>query len=200
MNTKGFDTREAIVNSGRREILSKGFEKASLRTICKNARVTTGAFYSCFSRKEELFSALVEPMLKEYYKMYSRVVQRALADVRNNERNEAEVIEFICAHRDDFRLLFECSNGTKYENFREELLGGLFMNSYQECFDRYAGYAVNPDVVRVFVRLKFAQYMELIYGGYDLKDIRKLIRQYAAFTEAGFIKLIEELKKERSDV
>ncbi len=71
------------------------------------------------------------------------------------------------------------------------------MSSYQLCFDRYAGFEVSPKVVRIFVHMKFAQYMELIYGGYEMEDIRKLIRQYAAFTEAGFTRLIEELKKRR---
>ncbi len=195
MNTKDFDAREAILSSGRQEFLTNGFDKASLRTICKKAQVTTGAFYSYFSRKEELFSAIVDPMLKDYYRMYSGVLQNALTDIRSSERNEAEAIEFILAHRDEFRLLFDCSAGTKYEGFREELINRLFMSSYQVCFDRYAGFEVNPKVVRIFVHMKFAQYMELIYGGYDMADIRKLIRQYAAFTEAGFARLIEELKK-----
>ncbi len=198
MNTKDFDTREAILNSGRQEFLIYGFDKASLRTICKNAHVTTGAFYSCFSRKEELFSAIVEPMLKEYYLMYEGVIQSALADMRNCEQNEMKVIDFILDHRDEFRLLFDCSDGTKYEGFRDNLINHLFMNSYQECFDRYTGFKVNPKVVRIFVHMKFAQYMELIYGGYDMMEIRKLIRQYAAFTEAGFARLIEELKMKKS--
>ncbi len=199
LNTKDFDTREAVLNSGRQEFLINGFDKASLRTICKNAQVTTGAFYSYFSRKEELFSAIVDPMLKEYFPMYDGVIQSALADIRNCEQNEVEVIEFILAHRDEFRLLFDCSAGTKYEGFREELMNNLFMSSYQKCFDRYAGFNVSPKVIKIFVHMKFAQYMELIYGGYDMTDIRKLIRQYAAFTEAGFTRLIEELKKRRFD-
>ncbi len=197
MNTKDFDTREAVLNSGRQEFLANGFDKASLRTICKSAQVTTGAFYSYFSRKEELFSAIVEPMLQEYYPMYDGVIRSAMADIHNCERNEAEVIEFILAHRDEFRLLFDCSAGTKYEGFREELMNNLFMSSYQLCFDRYAGFEVSPKVVRIFVHMKFAQYMELIYGEYDIEDIRKLIRQYAAFTEAGFARLIEELKTKK---
>ncbi len=198
MNTKDFDTRKALLSSGRQEFLTNGFEKASLRTICKNAQVTTGAFYSCFSRKEELFSAIVEPMLKEYYLMYEGVIQSAMADIRSCEQNEMKAIDFILDHRDEFRLLFDCSAGTKYEGFRDDLMNNLFMSSYQACFDRYTGFEVNPKVVKIFVHMKFAQYMELIYGSYDMTEIRKLIRQYAAFTEAGFARLIEELKIKKS--
>ncbi len=113
LNTKDFDTREAILSSGRQEFLTKGFDKASLRTICKNAQVTTGAFYSYFPRKEELFSAIIGPLLKDYYLMYEGVIQSALADMRNCEKNELRVIDFILDHREEFRLLFDCSAGTK---------------------------------------------------------------------------------------
>ncbi len=194
MNTKNFDTREALLKSGKEEFLACGFQGASLRAICRKAEVTTGAFYSYFDRKEDLFSAIVEPMLSSFHSMYNGVIRRALEDVKNNERNEVEAMEFICAHRDEFRLLFECSAGTAYAGFRKELLDRLFMDSYQMCFDRYAGCAVDPGAVRLFVQIKFAQYMEMIYGGYSMEDIRRLIRLYASFTEAGFLKLIEELK------
>ncbi len=194
MNTKDFDTRKALLNSGKAEFLSCGFEGASLRTICRNAGVTTGAFYAYFDKKEDLFSAIVSPMLNDFHKMYDNIILLALADVQNNERNEIQAIEFICAHRDEFLLLFDCSAGTRYETFRSEMLDNLFMNSYQECFDRYAGFHVDPAVVKLFVQIKFAQYMELIYGGYSMRDIRRLIRLYASFTEAGFLRLIEKLK------
>ncbi|MBR4692117.1 MAG: hypothetical protein IKP17_05115, partial [Oscillospiraceae bacterium] len=71
----------------------------------------------------------------------------------------------------------------------------VFAPSYQRCFERYAAGPVESAVVHLFVRIKFTQYMELIYGGYPMKDIKRLIRQYAAFTEAGFLRLIEELKR-----
>lgn len=40
------DIREALLKSGKEEFLAHGFEKASLRIICKKAGLTTGAFYA----------------------------------------------------------------------------------------------------------------------------------------------------------
>lgn len=191
MNVKDFDIRNALIRSGREEFLLKGFEKASLRLICKKANVTTGAFYSYFDKKEDLFDAIVAPMIKEFYLMYHEVVRSALTDVKNNEKNELKAIGFICEHLEEFRLLFDCSKGTRYEDFQKDMLQELFMSSYQTCFDRYAGCQVDPDVVWIFVRIKFAQYMEIIYGNYSMEEIRKLISLYAAFTETGFMRLIE---------
>lgn len=55
------NTRGKILETGKREFLSKGFLAASLRNNVKEAGVTTGAFYGYFSSKEALFAALVEP-------------------------------------------------------------------------------------------------------------------------------------------
>ncbi len=196
MNTKDFDTRAALIKSGKQEFLAHGYANASLRAICRNAGVTTGAFYTCFEKKEQLFSAIVDPMLSSFSRMYRHVVQRAMTDVRNNEENELEAIEFICRYKDEFRLLFECSAQTKYESFRDQLLNRVFKDSYQACFDCHAGKTVDPAVVRLFVQIKFTQYMELVYGGYSMEEIRRLIRIYAAFTEAGYTKIIEKTKEE----
>ncbi len=196
MPAKDYHIREKLLRSGKEEFLAHGFEQASLRTICKNAGLTTGAFYAVFSRKEDLFSALVDDMLREYYRMYGQVVRQALSNVKNNAGNELQAIEFICAHKDEFKLLFDCAAGTKYAGFREHLVEKIFMESYQECFDRYAGKKVSPSIVRIFVIMKFSQYMELIYGDYTMEQIRKLISQYAAFTEVGFLKLLELIKQE----
>lgn len=194
MNSKSFDIRAALLKSGKEQFLLHGFEGASLRTICREAGVTTGAFYAYFDKKDALFAAIVEPMLERFRVMYNGVIGRAMADVKNNCGNELEAIEFICAHRDEFRLLFDCSGGTRYSGFRERLLDGLFFPSYKACFDSLAGRPVDDGIVRLFVRIKFTQYMELVYGGYTMEEIRRLIRQYAAFTEAGYMRLIDEIK------
>ncbi len=193
---KDFDIRKSLIQSGREEFLAHGFEKASLRKICSGANVTTGAFYAYFRKKEDLFSAIVDPMIKNYYELYNTVVNIAMTDVNSNEETELSIIEFICRHRDEFRLLFECAGGTQYADYKEKLINILFMDTYQKCFDKYAGRPVDPSVVRVFLKMKFVQYMELVYGGYSMEEIRHLVRQYAGFTRAGFDSLIRSIIKE----
>ena len=48
-------TKERLLESARREFLEKGYMKASLRTICKNAGVTTGVLYFFFQDKADLY-------------------------------------------------------------------------------------------------------------------------------------------------
>ncbi|MBR4097117.1 MAG: TetR/AcrR family transcriptional regulator, partial [Oscillospiraceae bacterium] len=45
------ETREKLIESAKAEFMDKGYNKASLRTICANAGVTTGALYFFFEDK-----------------------------------------------------------------------------------------------------------------------------------------------------
>ena len=76
----------------------------------------------------------------------------------------------------------------------------MFYPGYQAVFDRYAGRdagnPVDPALVRLILRMKFEEYMELIYGGYSMEEIKRLIVQLTVFSEAGFRRLLEEIKKE----
>ena len=135
------DIRAALLESGKREFLEHGFEKASLRTICRNAGVTTGAFYSNFEKKEDLFCALVEDDLRLYNRVYDGLMGRLIDQKSTHLDSESLLMSFIVDHRDLFKLLFDCAKGTRYENFKEDLLA-KFNSSYQDFFD-----ACNPGAV-----------------------------------------------------
>ncbi|HHK2054324.1 TPA: TetR/AcrR family transcriptional regulator, partial [Streptococcus pyogenes] len=57
-------THKKIMDSGKANFLKDGYERANLRKICKDAGVTTGAFYRHFNDKEDLFISLVDPLAK----------------------------------------------------------------------------------------------------------------------------------------
>lgn len=59
------ETKERLLECARAEFLEKGYQGASLRSICKKAGVTTGALYFFFKDKEDLFDAIVEPTLEK---------------------------------------------------------------------------------------------------------------------------------------
>ena len=61
------ETRQHLLECAKREFLEKGYMKASLRNICKEAGVTTGALYFFFKDKEDLLAALVEEPLRQLY-------------------------------------------------------------------------------------------------------------------------------------
>lgn len=68
------ETREALLNAARAEFASKGFQKASLRKICADAGVTTGALYFFFENKEDVLREVIAPverMFTELVELFS---------------------------------------------------------------------------------------------------------------------------------
>ena len=184
-----FDTRAALLKSGKQEFLARGYSKASLRTICANANVTTGAFYANFAAKDDLFRAIVEDDLKLYGELYDGLINSVVSHLNTDDQGEAEVMGFIMDHRDLFRLLFDCSEGSSYEGFKESLLA-KFDSTYQQFFDSYTEKPIDPAITRTVVRMKFAQYCEMIYGDYDQEKVMEITRQLADCTRAGFEALL----------
>ena len=52
-------TKLKLIECAKKEFIEKGYMKASLRNICSEAGVTTGAMYFFFKDKEELFESVV---------------------------------------------------------------------------------------------------------------------------------------------
>ena len=198
MHTKAFDVKKALIKSGKKEFLAHGFDNASLRTICKNADVTTGAFYAHFARKEELFCAIVEPTVHAFFEMYDRVMQKELSDLATGEENELESIAFIRGHKEEFRLLFDGAAGTKYAGFKDYLIDELFAKTYQLFFDRYAGVKVDPTLVKIILAMKFTEYMELIYGRHKEEEVKELTKMLTTYTEGGFKAVIREMRQKNT--
>ena len=55
-----------IMDSAKEEFRTLGFERASLKSICQRAGVTTGALYKRYAGKEELFRAVVADTVADW--------------------------------------------------------------------------------------------------------------------------------------
>ena len=115
-----------ILDSARTEFLTSGFEKASLKTICEGAGVTTGALYKRYKGKEDLFCAVVEQTVEDLYEVAHARGDKDPAAMSDQElikawdMDGADMIwwfRFLYDRRDDFYLLLSCSQGTRYANF-----------------------------------------------------------------------------------
>ena len=60
---KDSETKERLLACAKKEFVEKGYAKASLRAICREAGVTTGALYFFFQDKDDLFCSLVSHVL-----------------------------------------------------------------------------------------------------------------------------------------
>lgn len=106
--------------------MEKGYAKASLRKICANAGVTTGALYFFFDDKQDLFRAIVEPplaalveMIEEHFAEDEEILSLPNA-YEHQEGDHDEIAEMLVRHLyrnyDAFLLLLTKSQGTGFED------------------------------------------------------------------------------------
>lgn len=137
-----------LLASAKKEFLEKGFEQASLKTICENARITTGAIYKRYRGKEDLFCAVVQDTLDA---IDAFVCQKTL--IHPDELTDQMLIkawdmggdammkwyEFLYKHRDGFLLLINRAAGTRYANFQHDWVDKMTTESnayYLEAYKR----------------------------------------------------------------
>lgn len=60
--SKSEDTKQLILDTAKKEFMEKGYNDASVRSIAKQAGLTTGAIFRYFPDKESLFAALVSQL------------------------------------------------------------------------------------------------------------------------------------------
>ena len=124
------DTHAQILDSGKKHFLKNGFEKASLRDICKDAGVTTGAFYRHFNDKNELFEAIVSPVANKIIDNFFKYEQISINGIRTKHNEKVaevhvdgtiETAMFLFDNKEIYALLINGYFGSSYENFLEKL-------------------------------------------------------------------------------
>lgn len=127
-----------ILENARKEFLAHGFEKASLKAICEDAGVTTGALYKRYKSKEALFHAVVEETvaaLYDFVEQRSSTPPSALSDdllMRAWEMGDGMLAwyRFLYRYHDGFVLLISCACGTRYANFQHDFVEKMTRKTY----------------------------------------------------------------------
>lgn len=122
-------THELILKSAMKNFSEVGFRNASIRNICKDAGVTNGAFYAHFDSKDDLFSSLVSEKLRVFndtYQEQSSIYVESTEDILHifemSYSSIETLIHYVYSESEVFKLILECSGGTSYENFVNNLI------------------------------------------------------------------------------
>lgn len=118
-----------ILENAKREFLANGFEKTSLKVICDQAGITTGALYKRYRGKEDLFRAVVEDTVNDLNAVARQRGEKDASLMSDQELIHAWYMDpedmmwwfrFLYKRRDGFVLLLKCSEGTAYSNFQHD--------------------------------------------------------------------------------
>ncbi|MBQ8175710.1 MAG: TetR/AcrR family transcriptional regulator [Oscillospiraceae bacterium] len=125
------ETREKLIESAKAEFMEKGYNKASLRSICANAGVTTGALYFFFEDKADLYRAIVgKPVdelfaiMQEHFDEDDEVIASPDYEAEDDDHSEVAqlLIHHIYSNYDAAILLLTKSQGSEYENIVDRIV------------------------------------------------------------------------------
>ena len=133
-------THEKILNSGKQLFLKNGYERTNLRELCKEAGVTTGAFYRHFADKSAIFTELVDEAAGELLSKFDIAEDECFDYLDKGNTDEVwkisseaviEFIEYTYMHFDAFKLILCCSDGTKYSDYIDRLVERDLKSTYR---------------------------------------------------------------------
>ena len=129
------ETKIKLLASAREEFLEKGYMNASLRNICKNAGVTTGALYFFFQDKADLYASLVKDTVDTIYAVmnghFMGESEQAEAGALNHldevdgskdVEDTQRIIHLMYEHRDEVLMLLTKSQGSPYDGVLDRFI------------------------------------------------------------------------------
>ena len=128
-------TLDRIHAAAEAEFLEKGYQGASLRSICKKAGVTTGALYFFFKDKDDIFASLVAPVLGSICTMMEAHMQQELQEVKGElQEGQDDFSDDVYASR---RIIHEL-----YQNYDrvQLLLTKSQGSSLAGCIDEFVAF------------------------------------------------------------
>lgn len=199
MTTKALKTQELILETALEHFLKEGYAGASLRKIVKDAGLTTGAFYKYYPTKEMLFNALIDPYIEDIYKIYDEILdqfEKLSADDQTNNMTQSsgdgldQMVDYIYAHYDHFRLLLKCGDSGKYEEFIHNMVDREIKatHKYLETM-RGAGMDI-PEVSDLMMHMVytgfFSSILQIIEHDIDKDTAMKSLSQLREFQTGGW--------------
>ena len=200
---QGQETEQKILETARQLMRKNGYDAVSIRDICKEAGVTTGAFYGYFSSKEALFNAIVEPHAAALMGRFMEA-QTTFAELPEKEQPEHMglesgrcvdwMVDYICAHREPVKLLLCCAEGTSYEHFVHNMVEVEveYTQRYMEVLRRLGRDipVLDKSLCHIIASGMFNGIFEIVVHDMPRDQAMRDVDQLRDFYTAGWLKLM----------
>ena len=206
MANKNHELDHPIIEAAKQEFLQNGFQSTSIHQIAKRAKVTTGAIYTRYQGKDELFCSLIEGFLqalekerKDNKKAYIRYCVDKNFDhfLKDIEKEIAGYIDILFAHYDECRLLLCCSKGSSVEMMLHEMVENKVFETKKFIKQNMVSdiSEIKLDLVELLIKQQFNAYTLVIEKGYSKDETVEYIRMLGEFIEAGWEKTFKDFMK-----
>ena len=203
MASKDHFLDSGIAQAAYKELLTCGFQKASLHKIAENAGVTTGAIYTRYQNKDALFVSLLQGFFKTMEELFSPAEQeyerarksaRAEDIIRAINVEEGIYFRLLTEHYDDCTLFFSRSDGSSVERMLKELMERKTKQTI-DFFTEVYGKAPNEDAIRLLMGSQFWYFRQLLDEHLEENQMFACLRSILDFFNAGWRQLCDTLKQ-----
>ena len=198
------ETRNKLLQSARAEFLEKGYMKASLRTICKNAGVTTGALYFFFQDKEDLFESIAKETINNIWQMMqghyndervmaeNGMTTEEIQDNHGDLDESAAIIQQMYLHRDDILLVLTKAQGTKFENIADKFIETSevhYRAMAAQMQKLYPGKSVDDQMLHWLAHMQIDAFIYMITHIEKEEEGLAFMRQFITYMITGWVGL-----------
>lgn len=190
---------ERILICAKQEFLDKGYTEASLRTIASAADTSTNSIYVRFKDKEGLFSAIVEPVLKEMLQRFVQI-QQNFQEMDSREQVDElmdystkgmdELIDYIYDHEEEFHLLLDAPYGTRFHRFIDEMVQIEVEYTYKYMktvgYPKMIGDAVTEMALHMVTTSHFEGIFEVLRHNMSREEAKKYVKLLGRYHHTGF--------------
>ena len=201
MAKKNHELDDKIVQSAKEEFLKYGFEKASLHEIAKKAGTTTGAIYTRYKGKDDLFFSLVREIMEA-----SRTYAAKMNEQYEQVRQTKDVRAFIATIKQEFQLyqdllenhyeacfLFYCrSQGSQLEAMLKQLMD-IKTQSTVQFFQSISHTDMDLDGIGIIMMDQFHFFKAILEKGYDKEKTLRCMQVVEKYQEAGWKEIFETI-------
>lgn len=201
------ETKERLIESAKAEFAEKGYMKASLRKICADAGVTTGALYFFFTDKEDLFAAIVGKPLDELNNLllghFAMEKEMPLSEIykhidSGHDEISAVLIHHLYANYDAFMLLLTKAQGTRFEGAVDQMVDMTEITYRAVCENiarKIPNKQVNPYILHWLSHMIIDAYIYLITHERDESKAVVIMSRIMNFLVGGWLDLVLEDKE-----
>lgn len=201
MAVKNHALDDRIVEAARAEFLEKGFRGASLSRITERAGITTGALYTRYKNKDDLFCSLVREVLDiagqdmgRMYEAYSAAQTsgdpKQILDVIHQE--ERVYLDLLMEHREACFLLFCRSDGSSLEQKLNTMMDRKAQQT-EAYFQSIAKPGAEVDGLGFIISSQLHFFRQILEKNYDREKTLRCMRTVTRYMEAGWTAIFEEI-------
>ena len=194
-----YKKRDLLIEAAKKEFMVRGYNKASLRTICSNAGVTTGALYFFFENKADLFAAIVDPPIAGLKKIIFEHIKEdseymsTIGAIENIDMDHADISDVLTEHIYDnyesFLLVLNSAENTVYENIVDEFVK-LTEKSSPAMISSLPGYTYDEYMSHWMSHITIDAYIQVIKHETDKEKARIMLRSIMNYLVKGWIDLV----------